>query len=272
MSEVDISYKGNVIASMDDSGTKTLLTQGKYCEGNISVEYARPSTLLVPYAIRPDAELIHTHVYDKYIVADEGVEIPAYTTSAKTLKASANITPTVHVDLANYRYLIVERFLSIPEYSIDTKGKGRCEYQFVSYHYEIAQIPANKIHALSDTAEKITGATNMVCGASCYREVYWTSSSAIGTYSTNTYGITQAPSAPAVSGSTLTLKSPALGLRGNTTYLTSTYYNAITDIRYQYVFEVYQVPETSLNVIGWTQDQVSNHIVDCVNSADHKLT
>lgn len=42
MSDVSIKYKGNEIATMDASGTKTLLTSGKYCEGDISVDYVKP--------------------------------------------------------------------------------------------------------------------------------------------------------------------------------------------------------------------------------------
>lgn len=43
MSEIDINYKGSTIASMDASGTKTLLTSGKYCEGNVEIVYTRPT-------------------------------------------------------------------------------------------------------------------------------------------------------------------------------------------------------------------------------------
>ena len=43
MADVNITYKGASIAAMEASGTKTLNTQGKYCEGNISVQYTRPS-------------------------------------------------------------------------------------------------------------------------------------------------------------------------------------------------------------------------------------
>ena len=43
MAEVTINYKDAVIATMDDSGTKTLQTQGKYCEDDIEVVYDRPS-------------------------------------------------------------------------------------------------------------------------------------------------------------------------------------------------------------------------------------
>lgn len=43
MPEVTINYKDAAIATMDASGTKTLQTQGKYCEDDIEVVYARPS-------------------------------------------------------------------------------------------------------------------------------------------------------------------------------------------------------------------------------------
>ena len=43
MSDVTVSYKGSQIASMDASGTKTLLTEGKYCEDDITVSYTRYS-------------------------------------------------------------------------------------------------------------------------------------------------------------------------------------------------------------------------------------
>ena len=43
MSEVNINYKGATIAGMDASGTKTLLTQGKYCEDDIDIVYNKPA-------------------------------------------------------------------------------------------------------------------------------------------------------------------------------------------------------------------------------------
>lgn len=39
---VSIKYKGNEIASMTESGTKTLQTKGKYCEDNITVTQTTP--------------------------------------------------------------------------------------------------------------------------------------------------------------------------------------------------------------------------------------
>ena len=42
MSGVSIEYKGSTIATIEDTGSKTLKTQGKYCEGDILVEYEAP--------------------------------------------------------------------------------------------------------------------------------------------------------------------------------------------------------------------------------------
>lgn len=44
MADVTLTYKGNTIAEMSDTGTKTLKTAGKYCEGDIGVSYVNPSS------------------------------------------------------------------------------------------------------------------------------------------------------------------------------------------------------------------------------------
>nr|WP_316624558.1 leucine-rich repeat domain-containing protein [uncultured Ruminococcus sp.] len=44
MSGVSIEYKGSTIATIEDTGSKVLKTQGKYCEGDILVEYEAPPT------------------------------------------------------------------------------------------------------------------------------------------------------------------------------------------------------------------------------------
>lgn len=44
MPDVEISYKGSVITSMSNTGVKTLQTEGKYCEDDITVSYVKPSS------------------------------------------------------------------------------------------------------------------------------------------------------------------------------------------------------------------------------------
>lgn len=43
MADITLSYKGATISEISASGTKTLKTGGKYCEGDIGIEYVKPS-------------------------------------------------------------------------------------------------------------------------------------------------------------------------------------------------------------------------------------
>lgn len=44
MADVTLTYKGNTIAEMNATGTKTLKTAGKYCEDDIGVSYVKPES------------------------------------------------------------------------------------------------------------------------------------------------------------------------------------------------------------------------------------
>ena len=44
MADVTLTYKGSTIAEINATGTKTLKTSGKYCEGDIGVSYVKPSS------------------------------------------------------------------------------------------------------------------------------------------------------------------------------------------------------------------------------------
>ena len=43
MADLTIKFKGQPIVELSESGTKTLKTAGKYCDADISVEYAKPA-------------------------------------------------------------------------------------------------------------------------------------------------------------------------------------------------------------------------------------
>ena len=47
MPDIDITYKSTSIATMNDSGTKTLKTSGKYCESDIVVTYVKTVNTVV---------------------------------------------------------------------------------------------------------------------------------------------------------------------------------------------------------------------------------
>ena len=222
--------------------------------------------------IRSDAELVKKHSYDKYIHADEGITIPSYTTTSTVLKDTEAISETYTLDQTNYDYYVLEQFLAIPSYSISTKGKGRVEYWIGNAFYEFAEIEANSFIALSDSSKKYTSRTTTTAASGTfYRLFYWSSSTAVTVYSSAAYGVAETVVAPTLSSGTITFNTPKLIVRGHTTYFVNTYFNALTDIRYQYMIKLYRAPKDNLNLDGWGLKQSSKHILDCIYNNNQTL-
>lgn len=221
--------------------------------------------------IRPDAELIKTYTYDKYIHEDESVTIPSYTTSSTSLKATENLE-TVSFNNADYYCCIVLRGLSIPVYpSGTTPGKGMPLFGIASQIYEIDSSVATTIQGL--TLQPYYSGVNSAPGNFI---IYWSSGTALARTFTN-YGVYMTPQTPSLSASgttiTITPKSPILYVRGSTSYFTSTYFDAITDIRYQYIMEVYRIPKVSgLNYDGWGHSTLLKKALDCYLNNNGTLT
>lgn len=222
--------------------------------------------------LRNDAELVKTWSHDSLIVTDDSVTLPAYATSATTIVASEALSGTYTLDYANYDYYILIRALAIPVYNTATPAKTRNEYAMLSGAYEVVSYPASTFKSLVGNKEYATrSGTTQAAGAN-YRMLYWSSASAVSVYTSTTYGICQVIVAPSISSGVVTANSPTLQFRGNSTYLTQAVYNTITDIRRQFVIEIWRTKKGDMNLDGWGIQQQGLHIVDCINSASHNLT
>ena len=222
----------------------------------------------------PAAELVQTYSYDKKIVTDELVTIPAYTTTATKLKDTENLSTTVSLDLVNYDYYVLERCLSTPVYNTTTKQKGRPVYGLTSAAFEITSNIGGTFS--SEGASYANNFAYSIAAGSTYRLLYWSSPTAVTVYG-STYGVYQTVQTPTLSSNTttnptLTMKSPIFYIRGSTTYLTSAVWSTITDVRYQYKFEIYRISKTAYNLDGWGISQQIYKIVDCVDNNSGTLT
>lgn len=257
----------------DTTATASDVASGKLfhaADGTLATGAA--STRLTIGAIRPDAELVKTVSYDKWMIDDEVVEsLPAYTTTAQTLVASDSVG-TYTADVANYNYYYCIQMLAIPTYSTTSKAKGRVEWWAGVACYDMADIPENSFK----TYDRVKTYTSVkrAHGQSqlSYNLLYWSSTSAISLYSSGLYGIYMTVTAPSISSNTITLKSPAFNMRGSTTYFTSTFMNAVTDIRYQYVIRVYRSRKGDMNVDGWGMTQLWSQVIDGMNNNNWTLS
>lgn len=221
--------------------------------------------------IRPDAELIQSWTFDKLLVDDEVGTLPAYSTSAKAIITGGDLSPTITTDRNAYNYYVCMRGLAIPVYNTTTKVKGRCDYGASFYNWELVDIPANEIETVDGS--KVYASRNSVVTSlgSAGRELYWTGASAITIANNVTYGTYVTGQAPTLSSGVITCKAPIFGIRGSTTQMTSTAWGQMTDIRYQYVIEVWKVP-VDHGAKGWQLNSSIRHVIDCARGTGHKLT
>ena len=221
--------------------------------------------------LRPDAEKVQSYTYDKLLVQNEGITIPAYTTTSTTIKAGAALSPTYTCDLDTYDYYILERFVSYPIYSSSANAKGREEYSITSTLYEVVDIPPSSFVAQSGK-EYTSHSTSLTAVGTITRELYWSSGTAVGVYTAASYGVAQVAVAPTISSGVITVSSPNVNIRGHASYLSSTYWGYMTDIRIQYIIEIYRVPKSNTVIDGWNHTSHLEHILDCMNNNNRTLT
>ena len=199
---------------------------------------------------------------------------PYDTTSRTPLAAGARLTTTttdgVAVDLVNYDYLILQRAFTIPIYNIDTIAKGREEYQITSMIYYLFNIPTNEFKTLVNN-KAYPDNSQTLPGTYISRALIWSSATALSLNTGVTYGVVQILQTPAVQSKKIIIKSPSILIRGNTTNFTSTFYNALTDVRAQYVIDIYRSPKGNLNIDGWSFLGEMQKLIDCTNTSNHKL-
>ena len=332
MSDVTITYKGSPIATMDASGTKTLTTQGKYCEANIGVEYVKPSggtpaiaivdtpdshggvereitalnisdstletadqlaqgitgynkngvkltgtanvgTIKFP-VIRPDAELVQRWSVDHLLVADDGVTLPAAPTAAKADLVASESLPDVTTDITNYKYYVSQRAIAYPIYSSSEIGRGRFEYSISESCMEALSFDSGEFVALVDSEKSYANGLYAFVGASQYRGVYFTSASgAMSVYTSATYGLYVVLNTPSVTSSAIRLLTPTLSVRCQANIYDEPFWNLTTDIRYQYIMEVWRVPRgTDQDMDGWSNTMQMERSLGCVLSQSRTLT
>lgn len=216
--------------------------------------------------LRPDAELVKRFAYDKLVVSDLGVTLPSYVTSAQTLVASS-VLETLAVDYDTYSYGVVQRLMANPIYSTSTKGSGRAEYYFSSYYYETVRFPTG---FLSIDGKQASNNYNANATMNRYALAYWSGASTLNVTATQN-GAYAIPSTPTMSSSTiLSISSPAFNMKGNGTYFNSTYWGYTTDIRAQYIIEVYRTPKTPMDGFAITSMMAS--MVDDIETNGGTLT
>ena len=239
------------------------LTQGTASGGGTSIVWG---------IIRGDATLVKSWTYDKKIYADEGVTIPSYSTSNQTLKSGSALT-TESLNFADYSYALIYRQLVSPIYSNTVNSGQQICWMLCGYH-SMAYINPSvfSYNGIMASSAQSSSPFNNTAPSTAGRIFYKASASSLRMAAVSYGAYMNVPANPSVTLSstspyttgTLTITSPGFMVRGSSTYLSSTAWGYMTDIRYQYIYDLYRVPRSS-TVNGWEVESQYKHIVDCVN-------
>lgn len=274
-----VSAVNAIPTSEPPTGTKQIsITQNGTSTTDVSGYANAEVTANVPQmqrgVLRPDAELVETWSYDKLWIAEEGETLPAYSTTAQTLKASEQLDVTHEWDLDNYKYFVLERGLAIPLYNTDEIARGRVEWSSSSCGYELVYPEAGIFHALVDPTKSYgsIALSWVVSGGAFYRMPYFTNAlGSMSVYSATSYGVWIGMTSPSYGSGEVRINSPQFVLRCQPNVFDRPFYEALDDIRFQWIIELWREPVGSLNYNGWVANQELDYILKSVYSADHKL-
>lgn len=218
--------------------------------------------------LRGDAELVQKWTYDKLAVEDEGYTIPAYTTAQQTVKAGQSVSVSV---ADGYNYYLTARGIAYPVYSSTSVGKGRQEVFVYSASYEVVNIPQAEFEA--DNGTKANGnETSSTVYASKYYDLFWSGSSSLMASNNTISGASMSMSSNVyISNGMFNFSTPSLYLTGSSTQYNTTYWGYTTDIRYQYIIELYRVP-TDADVRGFNYLSQLAQANNCWKSDSKTLT
>ena len=254
--------------SITQNGTSTTDVSG-YANAEVTANVPQMKRMI----LRPDAEIAESWTYDKLWIADEGETLPAYTTTQQILRQYEELNITHEWDLDNYKYSVLSRSLVIPYYNTDEIARGRVEWSSSTTAYELTCFDGEDFPALVDPTITAGGRPTawVATGVQFPRLAYFVSSSYVSIYSSTSYGIWCSLTTPSYSGNVPKIMSPQFTLRCQPNIFDQRFYEAITDIRFQYIIELWREPIGSLSYDGWTVTQAQDAIFDAIKSQDHKL-
>ena len=171
MADLTIKFKGNPIVELSESGTKTLKTAGKYCEDDISVEYAKPaggggemfsssaSGWIPEYQVGHAVSILEmgTDMFTSYASAlivhykDSAAEVTSGTTL--TSQVACNVGDLVIAAIVTRSPLTVSDGWSL--ISTSTAIDGETSNQTLSWAYKYAQSESESITVTQTAANRL---------------------------------------------------------------------------------------------------------------------
>ena len=240
-----------------------------YMMGEANGSGGGTSASLVEFAIRPDAELIKTWLYDKKIVSDEGATMPVTASSNVKMKASTSLE-TVSVDFSQYDYYLYAYMVAIPVYSGSVSGFVSQDWAAQCVCREIVSVSADEIYTLE--GEHPSSAYRSAIGATSALNICHNGDGSVKAASGSGYGCNFTWKQPTIGDNSIEVLSPDLVIRSSNAYYDESCLAVTSDVRYQYIYKLYRAAKGNMNFDAWAVTQGFKHISTNVHTNNGTLT
>ena len=252
------------VASDVASGKQFLKADGSYDTGTASG--GGGGTINIG-ALRGDATRVVHDVINRRVVQDDGLEIPAYSTTQVSLGSSpAQRSIDLGVASTNYDYLWLACFrgVGIVEYrNTQSLAKGVPEWFASVYGIGLGTAPqfASRLKPSVKSSNSTPNISDTISATSAIWLCYGSSSSALNV--SNSSSIYTSLRFSNVQSTQLSLTtangqrivkytSPYIFMKGNSSYFSQSAWENVADIHYQFVLDVWRVPNNSGDVRGFS--------------------
>lgn len=224
MADITVTYKGNTIAEVSASGTTTLETSGKYCEGNISLAYVQPSGGAWKW-IGQNATLVKTELYS-VALSDTLYNTWTPSTTAKEIVASNSSIGTLELNLADYDYTILYTLYTDIVYNSGVANNAKLINQILLNFKQTMRRPSNYNNLMAKNLGQVTDVSAFSGGIGFL--TYYNNSGNPTFQQSSSYGFyigtMPAPTFSSTSSDTptMTYGRPPINARCNNTYFSTT--------------------------------------------------
>ena len=219
MSDITVTYKDSTIATMDASGTKTLKTAGKYCDGDIGIEYEKPVPVWSYLGANPVKVLDIAET--ETALANTGFATWTPSTTATTIVNLSDVG-SLELDMENYEYVILWFFDASIVYDGTETNAAKITRQVQFVRGDAYRAP-NNLESLSAKNYDVNRFTGLFISALCR---YYSTTGVDSLTYTQAVGIYPTSASSTFSSTlsntpTLTIKTPNIRALCSTSYFST---------------------------------------------------
>lgn len=269
--DIVISYNGNTIATTSASGQKTIGTSGKFCTGNIIVDYTKPTSdvswfggidSVKIYELTKEFALTDFTNWNEFVPSTTAfaLKFPAttYSTTSSTSvtfdrvgKNGSTIYNNIILDFSQYNYTVITDVFCTINYTDDESSLGISHVisNSITNIIQLGQVPRVLDNEIVMPTNNTSGQTTYASSINSQASIFRSQSNLLSYVRTAYYGVRLGTPSANLAGSAYSFDDTYININSGTlsvladTYMSANAWNYVSarDTKFKYRARLYQV-------------------------------